>query len=119
MLSQVQSQLVAWAFYVAYFVGSIIFFLVSLKVDVLQKFDIKRHYLLVYYFLHLVLLCLFLQQWSFPFFLTALFTVGLGFSIQQIVANPLAIKMGSPDTGAHPDISRGINSLELLLVLFY
>jgi FHS family L-fucose permease-like MFS transporter len=29
---------------------------------------------------------------SFPFFLTALFTVGLGFSIQQI-ANPLAIKM--------------------------
>jgi fucose permease len=61
----------------------------------------KRHYLLVYYFLHLVLLCLFLQpQWSFPFFLTALFTVGL-FSIQQIVANPLAIKMGSPDTGAH------------------
>jgi FHS family L-fucose permease-like MFS transporter len=37
MLSQVQSQLVAWAFYVAYFVGSIIF-LVSLKVDVLQKF---------------------------------------------------------------------------------
>jgi FHS family L-fucose permease-like MFS transporter len=31
MLSQVQSQLVAWAFYVAYFVGSIIFFLVSLK----------------------------------------------------------------------------------------
>jgi FHS family L-fucose permease-like MFS transporter len=41
MLSQVQSQLVAWAFYVAYFVGSIIFFLVSLKVDVLQK-DIKK-----------------------------------------------------------------------------
>jgi FHS family L-fucose permease-like MFS transporter len=54
------------------------------------------------------------------FFLTALFTVGLGFSIQQIVANPLAIKMGSPDTGAHRfDISRGINSFELLLVLFY
>jgi FHS family L-fucose permease-like MFS transporter len=41
MLSQVQSQLVAWAFYVAYFVGSIIFFLVSLKVDVLQKFGQK------------------------------------------------------------------------------
>ena len=33
-LSQVQSQLVAWAFYAAYFVGSIIFFLVSLKLDV-------------------------------------------------------------------------------------
>jgi FHS family L-fucose permease-like MFS transporter len=31
---------------------------------------------------------------SFPFFLTALFTVGLGFQ-QQIVANPLAIKWKS------------------------
>jgi FHS family L-fucose permease-like MFS transporter len=40
MLSQVQSQLVAWAFYV-YFVGSIIFFLVSLKVDVYRNLDTK------------------------------------------------------------------------------
>jgi FHS family L-fucose permease-like MFS transporter len=42
------------------------------------------------------------------------------FFIQQIVANPLAIKMGSPDTGAHRlTLAGGINSLELLLVLFY
>ncbi|HJY14140.1 MAG TPA: hypothetical protein VJ304_15205, partial [Flavobacterium sp.] len=48
---------------------------------------------------------------SFPFFLTALFTVGLGFSIQQIVANTLAIKMGSPATGAHRlTLAGGINS---------
>jgi FHS family L-fucose permease-like MFS transporter len=48
---------------------------------------------------------------SFPFFLTALFTVGLGFSIQQIVANPLAIKMGSPSTGAHRlTLAGGVNS---------
>jgi fucose permease len=33
------------------------------------------------------------------------------FSIQQIVANPLAIKMGSPDTGAHRlTLAGGINS---------
>jgi FHS family L-fucose permease-like MFS transporter len=32
------------------------------------------------------------------------------FSIQQIVANPLAIKMGSPDTGAHRLTLAGINS---------
>lgn len=42
-LSQVQSQLVAWAFYAAYFVGSIIFFLISLKSDVLQNLDIRKH----------------------------------------------------------------------------
>jgi FHS family L-fucose permease-like MFS transporter len=87
MLSQVQSQLVAWAFYVAYFVGSIIFFLVSLKLMFYRNLDTKRH-LLVYYFLHLVLFVPAATMESFPFFLTALFTVGLGFSIQQIVANP-------------------------------
>ena len=42
VLSQVQSQLVAWAFYVAYFVGSLIFFLISLKSDILQTFGYKK-----------------------------------------------------------------------------
>ncbi|CAM3414251.1 MFS transporter [Flavobacterium chungbukense] len=112
-LSQVQSQLVAWAFYAAYFVGSIIFFLVSLKLDVLQKFGYKRT-LSAGLLLSAVGSFLFIPaatMESFPFFLTALFTVGLGFSIQQIVANPLAIKMGSPNTGAHRlTLAGGINS---------
>lgn len=112
-LSQVESQLVAWAFYVAYFVGSIIFFLVSLKVDVLQKFGYKKT-LSAGLLLSALGSFLFIPaatMESFPFFLTALFTVGLGFSIQQIVANPLAIKMGSPATGAHRlTLAGGINS---------
>ncbi|WP_417940570.1 MFS transporter [Flavobacterium sp. RS13.1] len=112
-LSQVQSQLVAWAFYAAYFVGSIIFFLVSMKVDVLQKFGYKKT-LSAGLILSSVGSFLFVPaatMQSFPFFLTALFTVGLGFSIQQIVANPLAIKMGSPATGAHRlTLAGGVNS---------
>lgn len=112
-LSQVQSQLVAWAFYAAYFVGSIIFFLVSLKSDVLQKFGYKKT-LSAGLILSAVGSFLFVPaatMESFPFFLAALFTVGLGFSIQQIVANPLAIKMGSPTTGAHRlTLAGGVNS---------
>jgi fucose permease len=114
VLSQVQSQLVAWAFYVAYFVGSVIFFLISLKSDILQKFGYKKT-LAVGLGLSALGAFLFVPaaaSANFWFFLTALFIVGLGFSVQQIVANPLAIKMGSPQTGAHRlTLAGGINSL--------
>ncbi len=114
VLSQVQSQLVAWAFYVAYFVGSVIFFIISLKSDILQKFGYKKT-LAVGLGLSAFGAFLFVPAAAaanFWFFLSALFIVGLGFSVQQIVANPLAIKMGSPDTGAHRlTLAGGVNSL--------
>jgi FHS family L-fucose permease-like MFS transporter len=95
MLSQVQSQLVAWAFYVAYFVGSIIFFLVSLKVDVLQKFDTKD---IICWFITFCIwffyVCSCSNNGEFSFLPYRFIYSRTWFSIQQIVANPLAIKMG-------------------------
>ncbi|MFW2136732.1 MFS transporter [Chryseobacterium sp. TY4] len=114
VLSQLQSQLVAWAFYAAYFVGSVIFFIISLKSDILQKFGYKKT-LAVGLSISAIGAFLFFPAAAtanFWFFLMALFVVGLGFSVQQIVANPLAIKMGSASTGAHRlTLAGGINSL--------
>ncbi|WKS94891.1 MFS transporter [Riemerella columbina] len=113
-LSQVQSQLVAWAFYLAYFIGSVIFFVVSLFSDILQKFGYKKTlaFGLIVSAIGAFLFIPAATNHSFAYFLTALFVVGLGFSVQQIVANPLAIKMGSPETGAHRlTLAGGINSL--------
>ncbi|SDD85541.1 MFS transporter [Riemerella columbipharyngis] len=113
-LTQFQAQLVEWAFYLAYFIGSVIFFVISLFSDILQKFGYKKTLAigLVFSALGAFLFVPAASFHSFWVFLTALFIVGLGFSVQQIVANPLAIKMGSPETGAHRlTMAGGINSL--------
>lgn len=102
------------AFYAAYFIGSVIFFMISLKGDVLSKFGYKKT-LAFGLFISALGAFLFIPAASmanFWVFLLALFIVGLGFSVQQIVANPLAIQMGSPETGAHRlTMAGGINSL--------
>ena len=113
-LTQFEAQLVEWAFYVAYFVGSAIFFMISMRSDVLQKFGYKKTLAsgLVLSAAGAFLFVPAAVMDNFWVFLIALFTVGLGFSVQQIVANPLAIKMGSPQTGAHRlTLAGGINSL--------
>jgi FHS family L-fucose permease-like MFS transporter len=49
---------------------------------------------------------------SFPLLLMGLIVVGIGFSLQQTVANPLAISLGSPETGSQRlSMAGGINNL--------
>lgn len=49
---------------------------------------------------------------SFPLMISGLFIVGLGFSLQQIVANPLAIEVGPTETGSQRlTMAGGINNL--------
>ncbi|MEI6184705.1 MAG: MFS transporter [Bacteroidota bacterium] len=115
-LSQAQSQLVSVAFYVAYTVGSIIYFVISKLTggDLLNKMGYKNGIALglVISALGTLLFYPAANNGSFILMISGLFIVGLGFSLQQIAANPLAIVMGDPKTGAQRlTLAGGINNL--------
>ncbi|RYF90007.1 MAG: MFS transporter, partial [Chitinophagaceae bacterium] len=114
-LSQGESQLVSVAFYVAYTVGSIIYFAVSKAVgsDLLNKIGYKNGIALGLIISALGTLLFYpaANNASFTLMISGLFIVGLGFSLQQIAANPLAIVMGDPKTGAQRlTMAGGINN---------
>ncbi|HOZ84134.1 MAG TPA: MFS transporter [Niabella sp.] len=115
-LEQWQSQLVAFAFYVAYTVGSLIFLFISRYIgkDLLQVIGYKNGivYGLIISALGTLLFYPAAQNESFPLFIIGLFIVGLGFSLQQTAANPLAIIMGDPKLGSQRlSLAGGINNL--------
>lgn len=115
-LSQLQSQMVAFAFYVAYTVGSIIYFGISKATggDILNKIGFRNgiSFGLIISALGTLLFYPAAQTSSFTLMITGLFIVGLGFSLQQTAANPLAIVMGDPKTGAQRlSMAGGINNL--------
>lgn len=114
-LSQVQAQMVSFAFYVAYSVGSLIYFFVSkmLKQDLLNKIGYKNGISigLIISALGTLLFIPAANLSSFPLFISGLFIIGLGFSLQQTAANPLAINMGSASTGSQRlSMAGGINN---------
>ena len=103
-LAQWQSQMVSFAFYVAYTVGSLIYFGISRATggDILNRIGFKNGISvgLIISALGTLLFYPAAQTASFTLMITGLFVVGLGFSLQQTAANPLAIVMGDPKTGA-------------------
>lgn len=115
-LTQVQSQMVSFAFYVAYTVGSIIYFFISKATggDILNRIGFRNGISLglVISALGTLLFYPAAQTSSFPLMISGLFIVGLGFSLQQTAANPLAIVMGDPKTGQQRlSMAGGINNL--------
>jgi FHS family L-fucose permease-like MFS transporter len=118
-LMQWQSQLVDFAFYISYTVGSLAYFLVSVNTgDPLNRIGYKKGLILG--------LCIsacgalgFVPAAaleSYPLMLASLFVVGLGFALQQIVANPYVIALGSPETGAHrASLAQGVNSFGTMI----
>jgi len=114
-LSQVQAQMVSFAFYVAYSVGALLYYMVSkiLKQDLLNKIGYKNGISLglIVSAIGTLLFIPAASAESFPLFISGLFTIGLGFSLQQTAANPLAINMGSASTGSQRlNMAGGVNN---------
>lgn len=114
-LSQFESQLIDSAFYGAYFIGSLILYLASTGTgyDILNKIGFKKG--IIYGLLISVvgagLMIPAVNSGSYGFILGAFFIIALGFSLQQTAANPFAIALGDPRTGAHRlSLAGGVNS---------
>ena len=114
-LTQAQSQLVAFAFYVAYTIGSLIYFGISRSIgsDLLNRIGYKNGISLGLIISALGTLLFYpaAQLESFPLFISGLFVVGLGFSLQQTAANTLAVVMGDPRSGSQRlSLAGGVNN---------
>ncbi len=115
-LTQGQSQMVSLAFYIAYTVGSIIYMITSylLKADLVNKIGYKNSLCIGLGISALGTLLFYpaANTHSFPLMLSGLFIVALGFSLQQTVANPLAIALGPISNGSQRlTLAGGINNL--------
>jgi FHS family L-fucose permease-like MFS transporter len=114
-LTQGESQLVSLAFYIAYTVGSLIYMGISLliKEDIVNKIGYKNGLALGLLISALGTLLFYpaANTGSFPLMLGGLFIVALGFSLQQTVANPLAISLGPVQTGSQRlTLAGGVNN---------
>ena len=115
-LEQWQGQMVSFAFYVAYTVGSLIYIALSRLTggDLLNRFGYKNGIALglVISALGTILFYPAAETSSFWLFIIGLFVVGLGFSLQQTAANPLAIHLGDPSKGSQRlSLAGGVNNI--------
>ena len=115
-LDQFQSQLVDFAFYLAYYIGALILFAygtLSGK-DLVGGWGFKKSivYGLLFSAIGAAAMILAVNGQSFAGMLIGLFIVALGFSLQQTAAQPFAISLGDASTGnARVNLGGGINSL--------
>lgn len=114
-LTYAQSLLVQFCFFGAYFVGSVIYYFISLSSgDPIGRIGYKRGLLLGLGLsaLGCVLFAPASSMHSYPAHLGALFILGLGFTVLQIAANPFVAIIG-PAEGASSrlNLAQGFNSL--------
>jgi FHS family L-fucose permease-like MFS transporter len=114
-LQQWQSQMISFAFYVAYTVGAIIYSFISKLIggDILNKLGYKNGIVLGLIISTIGALMFYpaAQSASFGLLIGGLFIIGIGYSLQQTAANPLAIIMGDPKTGSQRlNLAGGVNN---------
>ena len=121
-LNQFQSQLIDTSFYGAYFFGSLLLYLFSTfsGIDILNRIGYKNGIItgLLMSVVGAISLALVAgnEGATFAMVLACFFMIALGFSLQQTAAQPFAIALGSPATGAHRlNFAGGVNSLGTLL----
>src|SRR6478736_10006525 len=114
-LTYFQAMLVQLAFFGAYFVGSLIYFLISVtKGDPIAKIGYKNGVVigLLISALGSALFWPAAGASSYPMFLAALFIVGLGFAMLQIAANPYITILGAEKTASSRlNLAQGFNSI--------
>jgi MFS transporter, FHS family, L-fucose permease len=113
-LNYFQAMLVQFAFFGAYFIGALLYFLISvLKGDPIARMGYKNGVVMG------LLISAFgsAMFWpaatvaSYPMFLAALFVVGLGFAMLQIAANPYVTILGPERTASSRlNLAQGFNS---------
>jgi FHS family L-fucose permease-like MFS transporter len=115
-LDQFQSQLVDFAFYLAYYIGALSLFVYGTLTgkDLVGSWGFKKSivYGLLFSALGAAAMILAVNGQSFSGMLMGLFIVALGFSLQQTAAQPFAIALGDESTGStRVNLGGGINSL--------
>ncbi len=119
-LDQFQSQLIDYAFYFAYFFGALLLFFYanSTRKDLVAKWGYKRSivYGLLLSAIGAVLMIVTVNASSYTGMLIGFFMVAFGFSLQQTAANPFAISLGDPATGANRiNLGGSVNSFGTMI----
>ncbi|HEY5123168.1 MAG TPA: sugar MFS transporter [Ignavibacteria bacterium] len=113
-LTHFQANLVQFAFFGAYFIGSLIYFICSITIgDPISKIGYKNGIIggLVLSAIGCFLFYPSAVYSSFGFFLGALACISFGLTILQIAANPYVALLGKPETASSRlNLAQGFNS---------
>jgi FHS family L-fucose permease-like MFS transporter len=119
-LDQFQSQLIEYAFYIAYYLGALLLYVIAtlFKKDLVATWGFRKSivYGLLFSAIGAIIMIIAVDAKTFPGMLAGWFTVALGFSLQQTAANPFATLLGPPETGTHRiTLGGGINSFGTMI----